>query len=377
MVSKQVITIILIVAIIIIGIIFLTGKMESGNINLEFNNDDFGGYDFENSEFNEPSNEITNQNLDEIKSQIKIPENEIQTNSDGTKFTLDPKKVRGGGPQKGGIGVDRGIPALAEENIKFVSVKTANQWIQDDELVLFMNHKGDKRIYPLQILIWHEIANDVLAGDPIAVTYCPLCGSGISYYRVIDVNGEAKVTRFGTSGKLYNSNLIMYDEETDTYWQQIDGNAIIGELTGHELQEISVDTVTWRDIKKVHPDSSVLSKNTGMSRNYGQGPYGGYFESDFLIFPVDNEIPESQSIKPKDQVLGIEVNGEFKAYKDSDIKKGETIEDIINGVKIKIEKDEAGITKITNLNTGEEIVKEVDFWFAWYAFHPETDLYES
>ena len=89
--------------------------------------------------------------------------------------------------------------------------------------------------------------------------YCPLCGSGIAYESYITINGDKVKSRFGTSGKLYNSNLVMYDEETDTYWQQIDGKAIVGELTGQELKEISIDTVVWRDWKSAHPDSEVLS----------------------------------------------------------------------------------------------------------------------
>ena len=231
-----------------------------------------------------------------------------------------------------------------------------------------MIHKGVKRVYPLQILVWHEIVNDFIANDPILITYCPLCGSGIAYERTI--NGET--VEFGTSGKLYNSNLVMYDRKTDTYWSQIDGVAIVGELTGMELIELSIDTVTWRDWKKAHPDSEVLSQETGFSRQYGRDPYGNYYEDSFLIFPVDNE---DDSVHPKTVIFGIEVGDTFKAYREDDLLQTPIITDVVNDVNVKVERDEAGIVSITNTDTGEEIVKERDFWFAWYAFHPETELY--
>jgi hypothetical protein len=260
-----------------------------------------------------------------------------------------------------------GIPSI--DNPKFVSVSEADEWIEDNELVLALIHKGVKRVYPLQILVWHEIVNDEISGDPILITYCPLCGSGIAYERVID--GEP--VEFGTSGKLYNSNLVMYDRKTDTYWSQIDGKAIIGELTGMELKEISIDTVVWRDWKEAHPDSSVLSQKTGHIRNYGKDPYGSYYEDSFLFFPVENE---DNRIHAKTVIFGIEINDKFKAYREEDIIKSDgLITDVLDGVNVKVERDDAGIVKITNVDTGEEIVKERDFWFAWYAFHPETSLY--
>ncbi|MEK0341958.1 MAG: DUF3179 domain-containing protein, partial [Nitrosopumilus sp.] len=173
---------------------------------------------------------------------------------DGTKYIVDSKKIVSGGVPKDGI------PSI--DNPKFVSLKEADTWIEDNELVLAMEYKGIKRVYPLQILVWHEIVNDNIAGDPILITYCPLCGSGIAYERMIEINGKKQEVEFGTSGKLYSSNLVMYDRKTDTYWQQIDGVAIVGELTGQELKEISLDTVTWGEWKAAHPDSEVLSQDT-------------------------------------------------------------------------------------------------------------------
>jgi hypothetical protein len=293
----------------------------------------------------------------------EIPsDNEINTLPDGTKFIIDPSKIVSGGPPKDGI------PSI--DNPVYIDVKEADSIIQDNELVLAIQYKGVKRVYPLQILVWHEIVNDVIAGDPILITYCPLCGSGIAYERVIE--GEA--VEFGTSGKLFNSNLVMYDRKTDSYWTQIDGLAVVGELTGMKLKPISIDTVVWRDWKDAHPDSEVLSRATGFTRPYGEDPYGNYYEDSFLFFPVENE---DNRIHAKTVVFGIELNGIFKAYQEDDLKELGAIEDEVGGISIRIERDEAGIVKITNLETGDEIVKERDFWFAWYAFHPDTLLYEN
>lgn len=287
---------------------------------------------------------------------------EIKTTSDGTKYIINPDEIISGGPPKDGI------PSI--DNPKFVSVQEADQWIQDNELVLAIIYKDVKRVYPLQILVWHEIVNDFIAGDPILITYCPLCGSGIAYERKLD--GE--VVEFGTSGKLYNSNLVMYDRKTDTYWQQIDGKAIVGELTGMELKEMSIDTVVWRDWKAAHDDSEVLSQDTGFNRNYGRDPYGSYYEDSFLIFPVGNQ---DNRIHAKTVIFGIEINNQFKAYQEEDLKELGVIEDSFEGVNLRVERSPAGIVKLTNTDTGEEIVKERDFWFAWYAFHPDTELYQA
>jgi len=313
----------------------------------------------------------------QMKEKPKITLNEteeIKTLPDGTKYIVDPSKIISGGPPKGGIGVDRGIPALSSKNINFVSVSEAN-WISDNELVLALVYKGEKRVYPLQIMVWHEIVNDEIAGEPLLISYCPLCGSGIAYKRTLEINGKKQAAEFGTSGKLYNSDLVMYDSLTDTYWTQIEGKAIVGPLTGEKLEPVDIDTVVWREWKAEHPDSKVLSKDTGFNRQYGVDPYGNYYETSYLFFPVENEDVE-QKIHPKTIIFGIEVNGKFKAYKEEDLIKLGKIEDKINGTTVIMERDKAGIVKVINKETGKEIIKERDFWFAWYAFHPETELYE-
>jgi len=289
-------------------------------------------------------------------------EEEIKVTPGGVRYLVDPAKILSGGPPKDGI------PSI--DNPKFVSLAEADRWIQDNELVLAIQYKGVKRVYPLQILVWHEIVNDRIAGDPVLITYCPLCGSGIAYERTI--NGEE--VEFGTSGKLYNSNLVMYDRKSDTYWTQIDGLAIVGELTGMKLKKVSIDTVVWRDWKREHPDSEVLSQATGFLRSYGTDPYGSYYEDSFVWFPLENT---DTRIHPKTVVFGIEVDGVHKAYREDDLKELGTIEDRVNGIDLRLVRDSSGVVKITDTGSGEEIVKERGFWFAWYAFHPETELFEK
>ena len=187
------------------------------------------------------------------------------------------------------------------------------------------------------------------------------------------IDGEA--VEFGTSGKLYNSNLVMYDRKTDTYWSQIDGLAILGELAGAKLTQLSVDTVVWRDWKGGNSNAEVLSKDTGYPsylERYGRDPYGSYYEDSFLFFQPDNQ---DNRVHPKTVIFGVEVNGAFAAYMEDDLIASGSIEDTVGGVDILVARDESGVVTVTDRATGEEIVKERGFWFSWYAFHPETTLY--
>ena len=166
----------------------------------------------------------------------------------------------------------------------------------------------------------------------------------------------------------------MYDRLTDTYWSQIDGVAIVGELTGSELTDISIDTVSWGEYTEFaeNRDAQVLSQDTGFSREYGRDPYGNYYTDSFLIFPVEQE---DNRVHAKTVIFGIEVDGAYTAYRESDLLENSEITDVVNGVNVKVTREADGIVTIINLDTQEEIVKERDFWFAWYAFHPETSLY--
>jgi hypothetical protein len=286
---------------------------------------------------------------------------EIQTLPDGTKYLVHPSRLRSGGPPKDGI------PSI--DDPVFESVEKADKWLQDEDLVIVLSRGDTIRMYPFDILVWHEIVNDVVDGDPILITYCPLCGSAIAFIREID--GEA--VEFGTSGKLYNSNLIMYDRLTESYWTQIGGRAIVGELTGVTLEPISINTVVWGTWKDLVPGAQVLSRNTGRPRSYGRDPYGAYYTERYLMFPVENN---DKRLHPKDVVYGIEVEGVFKAYPEDDVLLTEVLVDELGGASIEVRTDGNGAVTFTNLDTGHEIVKERDFWFAWAAFHPDTLLYQ-
>ena len=287
---------------------------------------------------------------------------EIKTLSDGTKYIVHPSKILSGGPPPDGI------PSI--DNPVFESVDEADKWLDDLDWVVVLRRGDIVRMYPLDILVWHEIVNDTVAGEAVLITYCPLCGSAIAFKREID--GQA--VEFGTSGKLYNSNLVMYDRLTETYWTQIGGKAIVGKLTGMELKPVSIDTVSWGAWKVLHPDAEVLSRVTGHSRRYGTDPYGNYYSESYLMFPVERE---DNRLHPKEVIYGIELNGQYKAYPASEVGSSGRIEDELGGVAIVIMDDGWGAVKITRADTGEEVVKERDFWFAWAAFHPETELYRS
>ena len=164
----------------------------------------------------------------------------------------------------------------------------------------------------------------------------------------------------------------MYDRKTDSYWTQIGGQAIVGELAGDKLTPFPSDTVIWGEWKKEHPDSEVLSRETDFTRSYGRDPYGDYYEDGSVWFPLEND---DDRLHPKTVIFGIEVNGVRKAYREEDLKELETIEDNISGIRVRLTRDNAGIVKVINLDTGEEIVEEREFWFSWAAFFPETEIY--
>ncbi len=291
-----------------------------------------------------------------------------------------------------------------------MSVQDAGKFLQDFELVLGLNINGDIRAYPLQILVWHEIVNDEVGGVPVAVTYCPLCFTNQVFKRTID--GE--VVEFGTSGKLYNSNLVMYDRSSESYWSQALGQAIVGEHTGKKLERIPFDLANWAEWKKLYPDSMVLSQNTGFGRPYGADPYGDYYTSPRVLFPVSNR---DDRLGVKEIVVGMEDNGIYRAYNIQDIEDKKVINDdigrrsfalmslhpfmvrayetMINGQTLEFEYDAANnifVDKQTKSKwnfdgvaiegemAGKQLTRlpfDEGFWFEWVAFHPETQLYEG
>ncbi|MBI2326728.1 DUF3179 domain-containing protein [Candidatus Curtissbacteria bacterium] len=275
------------------------------------------------------------------------------------KAKIPFSELRSGGPPKDGI------PSI--DNPKFISLSEADKFLEEDDPVLGLDYKGIARAYPHRIMNWHEIVNDTVAGDPILVTYCPLCFTGIAFERKID----GRQTTFGVSGKLYKSNLVMYDRATETLWNQLGGEAIIGEHLGKKLKQVPLETITWDDWKKKHPNTEVLSTDTGFSRNYGQNPYVGY-ETDRDTFGT---VFEDDRLHPKAKIWGIEIDEKFKAYSDEALSGVGDLNDSFAGKNLKISRGQDGAVTITD-ESGKDLVPTISFWFAWFAFHPETELYK-
>jgi hypothetical protein len=196
--------------------------------------------------------------------------------TDLTRRAVDLSSLRPGGPPKDGI------PSI--DDPRFVSPEAAANWIAPQEPVLLVSHEGDARGYPLQILIFHEIVNDIIGGTPVAVTFCPLCYSAIAFDRRVE--GEA--VEFGVSGLLRMSDLVMYDRKTESLWQQFTGRAIVGTLTGTQLDRLPAQIVSFQAFRETYPDAQVLSRETGFDRPYGRNPYAGYEDVDTPPFAVSN-----------------------------------------------------------------------------------------
>ncbi len=281
-----------------------------------------------------------------------------------TKHSVPLEDIVGGGPPMDGI------PSI--DDPKYVSVSDASKFLKDDDSGISIDMDGVSRFYPYQILVWHEIVNDTVNGQRILVTYCPLCGSGIVFDPL--VNDER--VEFGTSGKLWNSNLVMYDRATLSYWSQALGEAIVGPMTGRKLRIVPYDLTTFGSWSSNYPDGEVLSKDTGAIRFYGRDPYADYHKSDEIIFPVDNK---DDRLNPKELVFGIIINNKAKAYVPSKIKDKKEIVDHFEGEEIVLkyisELDAVQMFKKTD-NKLERINPFTTYWFSWVAVHPQTELYK-
>jgi hypothetical protein len=180
---------------------------------------------------------------------------------------IDPGEIRRGGPPPDGI------PPI--DDPEFLSIDDVD-FLEDDEAVVLVEIDGDARAYPVQVLIWHEIVNDVIGGQPVSVTYCPLCNSAVAY----DRRYGNRVLDFGTSGELYQSALVMYDRQTSSLWAHFTGQGLVGHFAGAELTAVPAQTVSWATFAEAHPDGQVLSRDTGFARDYGTNPYVNYDAED-------------------------------------------------------------------------------------------------
>ena len=280
--------------------------------------------------------------------------------TDGVKHSIPLGEVLSGGVRKDGI------PAINEP--KFTNVSDANKRYDDEAIGIGLSFNGHNRFYPYEILVLHEIVNDDLGGAPAVVTYCPLCGTGV----VFDPRVGDTTYDFGVSGMLWQSNLLMYnrtgDANTETLWSQVLGEAVVGPLTGTKLEIIPADTVTFGEWKAAHPDTKVLDRDSSRAGQYGRDPYGNYYTSEQVYFPVSNQ---SSELHPKAYVLGIELDGQYKAYLEERLAIGQT-EDIFAGQTITINKSATGEVR---MKAGDQDLPFIGaFWFSWVAVHPETEL---
>ena len=336
-----------------------------------------------------------------------------KTNFD--KKTIDLTELMSGGPPKDGI------PAIFKP--KFETQKEAGDWLNDKEPVIALEIEGEAKAYPLSILIWHEIANDRIGNVPVVVSFCPLCYSAIIYDRRV----SGVEIYFGVSGLLRMSDLVMYDNVSESFWQQFTGEAIVGDMVGSKLDFIPAQIISFKQFKDAYPGGIVLSKETGYERDYGRNPYVGYDDIDQTPFLFNEELDDR--LPPNEKVIAIKEEGLLKAYPYSitlrervvNDKVGETHVVIFHGEGAVSALDESTISdskevgstgvfnpivnskiltfkyedgffidnetkskwNITGQAIGGELkgtqlkrIKHGDYFaFAWLAFKPETEIY--
>ncbi len=338
-------------------------------------------------------------------------------NTSGTQdgeWLIPRNEVRDGGPGKDGI------PALTDP--AFTGMGSA-AYMTDEDLVVLARVGDEVRVYPHRILNWHEIVNDVIGGEHITVSYCPLTGSAIGLNRELNINGTPTVTTFGVSGLLYNNNLILYDRATDSYWSQMRNQCVSGALTGTRPENIPLLETSFRTARALFPEARILSDNTGVygSSQYAIYPYGDYRTNDnFLLFDVK---PDDNRLPRKERVLGVVVGDAARAYRFSTFNPDTRIaHDQLGGKKLIIIGDQKrnmlvayerrlgarsigtfsaysdstrpGLIMADSLGNRYDILGRVAegpdsgraleavdnyiaFWFAFAAFHPGTDIFRQ
>ncbi len=275
--------------------------------------------------------------------------------------TIPVREIRSGGPPKDGI------PALT--NPLTVPAQAAT-YLKETDRVAGVAIGDEARAYPLKILNHHEIINDRFGGTPIAVTYCPLCDSVLAFDRRTE-DGERE---FGVSGLLYNSNVLMYDRgaETESLWSQVAAKGVTGPGAGKALKAVPVEFTTWLDWQARHPQTTVLSDQTGHDRNYQVNPYRRYFASRSLMFPAR---PTNNRVPAKSLVLGVWVGAKARAYPLSSFGSGEeTLDQEIDGKRFTLISDPRNKT-VRVVSADPEVEWMYSFWFAWYAFRPHTEVF--
>uniref|UniRef100_A0A7C2JXR6 DUF3179 domain-containing protein n=1 Tax=Schlesneria paludicola TaxID=360056 RepID=A0A7C2JXR6_9PLAN len=269
----------------------------------------------------------------------------------------------------GGPPVD-GIPSLSRP--KFIAAAQA-RYLEPSDRVIGVVMEGATKAYPLKVLNYHEAVNDQIGKTPIAVTYCPLCDS----VAVFDRRLSDEVLEFGISGLLYNSNVLLYDRRRDggmSLWSQMKTASVAGPRVRTALKALPVELTTWSDWRARYPETTVLSTDTGHQRDYSRSPYGGYFATPDLMFPVE---PVNRCLPLKTQVLGVWSDKAAIAFPISafdSLKSRQETQAVVAGKELTLEFDPSS-RSLRVVKAADELQWVYAFWFAWAAFHPETDIY--
>ena len=242
--------------------------------------------------------------------------------TDFSRRTVPLSEIVSGGPPKDGI------PAI--DRPRFETVRSAGRWLAAREPVIVVEHADSARAYPLQILVWHEIVNDRIGDLPIAVTFCPLCNTAL----VFDRRHAGRLLDFGTTGRLRHSDLVMYDRQTESWWQQANGEGLVGAFAGDRLRMIPAQTLSWAEFRRQHPAGLVLSRPTQHNRPYGRNPYAGYDApggspiADFFRAKTDRRLPAME------RVAAVRLKNEAVAYPFSRLSKSRVANDVVDKVPI-------------------------------------------
>ena len=242
------------------------------------------------------------------------------------------------------------------------------EFLREDDLVMTLTHNGMTRAYPARILDHHEIVNDMFGPDPVAITYCPLCGSGLAF----DRNSGGQVLDFGVSALLHNSDLVMYDRQTESLWQQITGEAFAGKSRGSQLRTLPLSMISWENWRRQYPDGQVLTVDDIHSETYQKDAYADYAESERLYMPVS---ATDARLHPKRVIFGMEI-GEQAIAVDADwlVKEGSWSNEY-EGQKLLLSLETSG--EVEALLDGKQVTIHRMYWFAWYSFHPNTALIDG
>ena len=269
--------------------------------------------------------------------------------------------IQHGGPPRDGIPALTDPPRIPASEVDY---------LRADDRVLGIVMDGQARAYPVRILNWHEIVNDQLAGQALLVSWCPLCGTGM----IFDAQFNGQRRNFGVSGLLYNSDVLLYDRATESLWSQVLATAISGPLQGERLRLLPAIHTSWKDWQQRYPDSEVLALNTGYLRDYDRDPYAGYAASPDLYFPVAQR---DQRFHPKAVVAGLLLDGEAMAWPLQQLDEAAVIElrDTVAGQPIHLYYDKQHRSVEVTDSAGKALPVIIAYWFAWYAFYPDTDVY--